>query len=154
MTATRTGLGTSERIAIGIAAASGLLTAACISGLPSVQCTALAETYARAIGSFGSAALDALLASVALILFEKFERYRVLRWPFCALGFGLLSLATYLFIAGALAGALNLKAATKHCYFNSDPERAKQQIKLVGTDDWQIIFYKPWKDPLARHWSQ
>lgn len=41
-----------ERVTIGVAAADGLLTAACITGLPAASCTALVETYVRAIGTF------------------------------------------------------------------------------------------------------
>ena len=55
-----------DRLAIGVAAAGGLVMAACISGLPSASCTALAETCAKAIGFFGVSAFVALLGLVAL----------------------------------------------------------------------------------------
>jgi len=61
---------TGERIVIGLGAASGLITAACISGLPSVSCTSLAQTHTLSIICFGSTALGALLA-LACIFFSR-----------------------------------------------------------------------------------
>jgi hypothetical protein len=60
-----------ERLAIGVAAAGGLVMAACISGLPSASCAALAETYARAISVFGVTAIIALLDLVPLIVAQQ-----------------------------------------------------------------------------------
>ena len=45
----------SSRIAAGLAAAGGLLCAACVSGLPAVQCKALANLYGTEIELFGTA---------------------------------------------------------------------------------------------------
>jgi hypothetical protein len=139
-----------ERLAIGVAAAGGLVMAACISGLPSASCTALAETYSKAIGIFGSSAFSALLGLAVLIVAQQtFLRLR-LSTGYRFLGYGFLLGAFYFFVAGAIASGGNLREATKQCFFGSDAElsaRIHQQIKLAGPFDWAMFFNRvEWKN--------
>jgi hypothetical protein len=161
-----------ERFAIGIAAASGLLTAACISGMPTASCTALAETYARAILAFGGAGLLALLlAALAIVmpswaswdkyLSERAESNRSGSQIFAAInscqsGFrpaviwGLLLMTTFGFVSGSLSASYNLRAATKHCYFGTDAElaaRLHDRIELSTVFDWGLFNQSPMHMP-------
>jgi hypothetical protein len=55
-----------KKIAYGIAGVSGLLLAACVSGMPAVTCTAMAELYGRSITNFGGAGLFAIVVALGL----------------------------------------------------------------------------------------
>jgi len=146
-----------ERTSTGIAVASGLLTAACISGMPTASCTALAETYGRAIVGFGTTALLGLfivgigiISPPALSYFrerKKQMRSRVGRinllfqpqtWLY-AIAPTLVVASTLLFAGSSLSASDNLKTAIEHCYFGTDAElahRLHERIALTGPFDW------------------
>lgn len=84
-----------ERLAIGVAAAGGLVMAACISGLPSASCTALVETYSKAIGFFGFSALSALVGLATLIVAQ--QTHLRLSAVYRFVGYGILLIAIYYF---------------------------------------------------------
>ena len=101
--------GYSSRIAVGLAAAGGLMCAACISGLPTATCKALAQLYGTAIGSFGAAGLSglAILGGLAFPGRETERKHRtdsVLTIFFICLGFVamLLGVVQSLFLRGII----------------------------------------------------
>jgi hypothetical protein len=144
-----TGFALGERLAIGIAAAGGLITAACISGLPATTCTALAETYGRAINSFGLTALGGL-TNLAFLYAARTHlksmspshvahQRRFISLAYSALNFGVMVLAAYLFAASSFVNADNLITATNHCFVGNDAELAQrlhQHIELKQVFDW------------------
>lgn len=145
---------TAERIAIGIAAAAGLITAAAISGLPSTSCAALAETYARAITFFGLSASSALLAAgsfaVAPKIAKGLSRARLHRAIWRALGYFSLALAFYLFPAAVFCSQYNLRVSVQHCYIGSDVDvtsRLHQRLKLAGVFEWRTIVLNTFTTP-------
>lgn len=142
-----------ERFVIGIAAASALIVAACISGLPSASCAALVETYGRAISFFGATAFGALLTLTYQLIarwrisiledmsqnFPSSRSIRLLIYGYLVIGYVSLAMTIYLFVASSFAGFDNLFIATRHCSIGSDTEvasRAHQQIRLYGIFDW------------------
>jgi hypothetical protein len=140
-----------ERIVIGVAAASGLITAACISGLPSTSCTALAQTYTSSVIYFGSTALGALF-TLSLIFFsrprilnvknngKKIWKPELLINFYRATVFCSLALASFLFVGSSFAGRDNLQDAARHCFQGTDIElaqRAHQQMQLESPLDWK-----------------
>ena len=50
-----------HRVALGLAAAGGLVTAACIAALPGSRCLAVAWVYYHAVTMFGGGAVGALV---------------------------------------------------------------------------------------------
>jgi len=161
-----------ERFAIGIAAASGLLTAACISGMPTASCTALAETYARAILAFGGTGLLALLlATLAIVMpsWASWAEYLSERaeskqrgWQFFsaivsfqsglrpAIIWGGLLIITFGFVSSSFSASYNLRAATKHCYFGTDAElaaRLHDRIEQATPFDWAFFNQSPMHMP-------
>ena len=158
-----------ERFAIGIAAASGLLTAACISGMPTASCTALAETYARAILAFGGTGLLALLLAMLAIVMPSWAKYLSERaeskqrgWKFFAtidsfqsglrpvVTWGGLLMITFGFVSGSFSASYNLRAATKHCYFGTDAElaaRLHDRIEQATPFDWALFNQSPMHMP-------
>ena len=67
-----------ERVAVGILAAGGLVTAACISALPNSRCAALAWVYYQQISIFGSAAAGALMVLGLIALPKPKTRWYIL----------------------------------------------------------------------------
>jgi hypothetical protein len=142
-----------ERIAIGIAAASGLITAACISGLPSTSCTALVQTYTFSVVCFGSTALGALLSLLYIyicrprISFVKNNSKKIMGAQLlikCYRGalYCSVAITSYLFAASSFVSTQNLKDATSQCFDGSDVElaqRVHQKIKLESPFEW-----RPW----------
>ena len=143
--------GIEERFGIGIAVASGLVMAACISGLPAMSCTALAEAYAKAVNNFGLTAFGSLLTLASMLLFRpRIARLKRTKTddrsdrPFLIYGYRVtiycsLAITTYLFIGSRFAGADNLQAATEYCFFGKDAElalRVAERVKLEGPFSW------------------
>ena len=123
-----------NRAAIGMTAACILIVAASTSALPGVSCTAMAETYGRAITYFGFTAL--YTASSAVFLGR--ERLKPLNFLWTATYIILFLAGFVLFSTAILATNYNLKMATKHCY--------------IGTPD-QLKFKAHERIPLAAQWD-
>lgn len=119
-----------EKTLIGIAASSGLVMAACLSGLPSTTCTALAEAYGRAIVSFGAAALLPLALVVGGIFLPRS------RWGFAVA-------AGIFFLVNVFVAAQNLALSVKHCFIaGSEAELASrlhsriELLDIVHPERW------------------
>lgn len=130
-----------ERFAYGIAAASALVMAACLSGMPSTTCAAMAETYQRAIGGFGGAAL----AAVGMALYTTTIAPWIMRhiyhnekppaWRNPLVNAVLVLLVGGYFMTYAFASVYNLNLATGHCYIGEDADiaaRLHRRIELAG----------------------
>ena len=59
-----------ERFFFSLAAAAAVVMAACISGMPSTSCAAMAQVYGDAIGKFGGVALAAVGAALYSTVFR------------------------------------------------------------------------------------
>lgn len=135
-----------ERIAVGVAASGGLITAACISGLPSASCTAMAQTYERAIGDFGVVALISLFAVGVMVILPSIEEILKPPWPLqfiggTLLGYGMTLLACLAFLGSALAANHNSIVAAYNCYIGTDDDlkaRLHKRIQLSGPFDWKL----------------
>jgi len=142
-----------ERVSVGIAAASGLLTAACISGMPTASCTALADTYGSAIVLFGLTALLALFTAACLIAMplvvdrninKRAKRDAGRNWAvrLCYAGISITLLGSvYFFYSTSISGAHNLLAAMQHCYFGTDAELAERLHKRI---ELQMTIHDYW----------
>lgn len=140
-----------ERLGLGIAAAGGLVVTACISGLPSASCAAMAATYERAIGMFGLTALLALSANLIASLWSTTLLSASLSSIFplvgraaiaIPVGIPLVAAVTFLYL-GAVAGTHNLQISVKHCLVGTDAEiasRVHTPITLLGPFDWDLWF--------------
>jgi hypothetical protein len=127
-----------DRVLIGLAASSGIVLAACVSGLPSTNCTALVQTYNQAIHGFGSVAVLSLL----FILIGSMPRRPYLIWTL-AIG----AIANFVLAFGA--SAQNLRLAVDHCYIGTDEElhaRRHQRIDVFGLNDVRVfcVFHLPY----------
>jgi Kef-type K+ transport system membrane component KefB len=134
MTAKTTLFSSSSKLVIGVAAASAIILAACITGLPAATCTAMAEAYARAIAAFGSAALVA--ASMFAIASEYFPNPKA-RWE-VAVNTGYAMIVFVYFFCCCCAGLYNIQAATTHCFIGSGAQLAikwHQRIPLAAPWD-------------------
>src|SRR5262245_45551224 len=116
-----------ERILFTIAAASGVVTAACISGLTQASCAAMVETYGRATILFGLVACMAILGALSSVVSSRFLQI--------VHGIGLQKIfsrhlkvttaiisifAVYFFVAAIFTSAYNLPIATMHCFVGTD----------------------------------
>lgn len=128
----------SERLAFGMSAASALIMVACISGLPSASCTAMAETYALAISDFGAAAFAAFFGAVIAVI-----RPRFLLRSSLPLSYFFTAIAFLIFLLSALSSAQNIKLATRQCFFVTDTQfelHQHQRISLIWPLDLLAIY--------------
>jgi hypothetical protein len=138
-------------VAIGLAAASGLIIAAAIIGLTQASCAALFETYARAKLYFAFAALIPLLAAGAFLVSRHAQGMRAY-WFCIRVGIGFLIAAPCYFAVSVLASQYNLRVATLHCFVGSNAEvasRLHERLKLAGPFDWRNYFSSPPGRPIA-----
>jgi hypothetical protein len=104
-----------ERIALGLAAGSALIAAACIGGLPSASsCFALVETYARAVDVFGGVSLGAIVGLLMLAWMRQASQREAVGTRRVMYVF--LIAVSYVFVMGALSARHNLVTASKHCF--------------------------------------
>jgi hypothetical protein len=136
-----------ERFVLALAAASGLITAAAISGLPSAQCAALADTYGVAILSFGVIAICCLLAAAALTMVESEHviwkipkrSARMVSRVWIVFGTLIFLYSLYHFIFSAQTGQQNLRRAIQHCLVGTEAElaaRRNQRIEMLNSSNW------------------
>jgi hypothetical protein len=119
-----------ERAATTIAAASGLATVACVSGLTQATCYAMVQTYVTAVITFSLG----FLCAGASLLFTAFRALapgapslfiEVTRWGFFAA-------AVFYFVAAGGAGEKNLSFAAKYCFTGSDADaHIHQPVELA-----------------------
>jgi hypothetical protein len=134
-----------ERIAIGILAADGLVTAACISALPSAPCAAIAETYLRSIEDFGVGAIWSALTVATMISLQSDSDTSLARWfrkAFSAGRFIMLFYCVWGFWGASVTGTYNLRTATSFCFVGSDAELVShrhKRIQLLDADRWWKI---------------
>ena len=114
-----------------MAAASGIVLNACLSGLPSTQCTALAQTYDYTIHGFGAVALFSLIFLFLTQLGPVSRRPYPIIWT-------LTILVMVFFLAAASSTGQNLRTAVEHCYIGTDAElsaRPHERVNLLGPFD-------------------
>src|ERR1700741_1637388 len=138
-----------ERIGLSIAAASGLVMAACISALPAATCAAIAETYGRAISYFGGAAVFAMMAVVAVWTERTAPAnpsvvvwgYFIAQRRFTSVVF----LLGVMMFAGAIGSSiLNLRKATKFCLMGPQAaSHAHTRIPLHNPINFWASFWEP-----------
>lgn len=122
--------------AIGISTASAIITAACISALPSASCAAMGETYGLAIGLFGMAGLSSAVAFGSIEILAIRESDRAIR----SFQLFFLGSAYLLFLTGLLTGSWNIRVATMHCLFGPDSvTRLHDEIPLSGSWFWSTF---------------
>lgn len=131
-----------ERALIGISASSALISAACISGLPSAQCTSLAQTYYLAIKGFGATSLSSILILLAFNFFpaENNSGYRI-RLSFITFVVGL----CFVFVGALISGARNIQIAVNYCLAGPENEmtsRLHQPIELIDPIDFRTIWLR------------
>jgi hypothetical protein len=108
-----------------IAVTSGLIVAACISGLPSSTCAALAKTYINAVHNFG---FSALFAS-AMFLFCMFVSAATdsgqSKIPTHVVGIVATIAAAFIFAWAISAGTGSLNKSIADCYPGSPQGQLK-----------------------------
>lgn len=160
-----------NRLATGVAVASGLVLAAAISALPASTCYATTETYGRAIGGFGAAGIIASLAiivsnnrtladfwMIVRVLMKK-ERppaplFRsIANFSMTAISWLLAVSALTIFLASVGSGSRNLTASARYCLLGTPTEvanRAHAKIPLAGLFNWMArpeTDFKSWDSP-------
>ena len=100
----------SEHIAVGLIASGGLLSAACISALPSAQCKAMAEAYFEAIIAFGLVAIAGL--GVLLFAYWPTPVHRSRNWGI----YVIVAIGVIWFAGGITASERSLRAAVALCW--------------------------------------
>jgi len=136
-----------QRILIGLAASSMLITAAGLSGLPSTSCTALAETYGRAITNFGFDALASMSVLVFILFMQEAWRHRTPKSDiprFFQIAIVLISsLVIAIFMADSITGTENLNISVHHCLIGTDSkltERLHKRVNLHSSYDLNFLF--------------
>ena len=104
-----------EKVAIGLAAAGGLMTAAVVSAIPSAQCRALAEVYFHAVQCFGAAALSGL-GIIFLSYFTHAANDRIYRVVWGAFIYLFLLVGLVSFYGGILPTQRALGDAVSQCW--------------------------------------
>ena len=123
-----------EHILLGVALACGVVVVACLSGLPSTTCAALAETYAQAAMEFGAVAVISL-SSILLIVALEYSK-----WVMAPL-------SILLFLAVCTCHTNNLRISVIHCYTGKDAEIAAklhegvELLSITRPDRW----FKLWQ---------
>jgi hypothetical protein len=100
----------SNRVAVGLAASGGLVCAACISGLPSVTCNALAQVYVYGLQLSGTAGFSGIVILGALAFPKSLTRLRSRTDTIgiCIfLGIGFLSMVGVLVVSTMLPGTVS-----------------------------------------------
>lgn len=124
-------------VATGIATVSGVITAACVSALPSAYCAAMGESYAKAIFAFGVAALSGVFS----IFFYHFGNESEAVMP--SIGQRLFAVIGGVFLMLAvLSSSYNIKAATIHCLVGADADmtaRLHSKIPTAGMFDFEMM---------------
>jgi hypothetical protein len=128
------------RLSVGLAVVSGLVMAACISGLPSASCAAMVETYGRAVEGFGATAFSAVLGiAVRMWLEIAPDSIKVyLKWA----AYFLVTCSCAFLLLSTDASLNNIKLATLHCFVGSNgevAERSHQRIALYSVTDWGFL---------------
>jgi hypothetical protein len=134
-----------ERTLLGLAASSALIVAACLSGLTSTSCAALAQTYGMAIDWFGSVAVLSLimagllpvLGRVRALFGVNWRHQLVIDWPVAIL-------LLFFFMDSGGESVANLKISTKHCLIGTEAEIASRLHE-------QIPLYSIWRMEQIRH---
>jgi hypothetical protein len=119
-----------DRVFLGIAAAGGVIVAACLSAVPSATCAAMAETYVQAINTFGGVAALSLGIVVVLPLFA--ERTGK---PGAYFAGGMMAL---IFLTCMGSGSQNLIHSVHYCLVENNSDLSSRQhksIKIVGPSD-------------------
>jgi hypothetical protein len=153
--AKQTGALTPERTLLGLAASSALIVAACLSGLPSTSCAALAQTCGMAIDWFGVVAVVSLIMAGLLpalgrvrALFGvdwRSHSQLVVDWPVAIL-------VVFSFLVCAGTSMSNLRISTKHCLIGTEteiPSRLHEQIPLYSI--WRM---EQWTHPVPVDWTK
>jgi len=134
------------KLSIGMVVACGLIVAGSLTAFPSASCTAIAETYARAINDFGGAAF----LTVPFVVVGNEQRRQGGLFDRIVLGVATL-IGVLAFIGAIGAGLHNLRASFDHCYIGSSAqidERRHTRITLVDPFD---VFTK---NPTTPSWDQ
>jgi hypothetical protein len=126
-----------ERTLIGIAASSVLVAAACISGLPSTSCVALAETYGRTINYFGITALIRI-SGIFYLSFTNL-RSRISEWF-------IILVTSLFFINSAFIGIDNLKISIKHCMVGTESEISSKRQERIPL--YEFLGLQQWHSPV------
>lgn len=136
-----------DRVAFGIAGISAIIVAASISALPAASCTAIAETYGRAITDFGVAAVFALCSQVFVptdAASSKSGRWFQHIWR---VSDRLMLLVACLLLALAiLTSTQNLKSSVRFCFVGTTSElaiRSHQHLPLYGSRTFWKMFGEP-----------
>jgi hypothetical protein len=118
-----------HQILLGIATASGLIIASCLSAVPSITCSAIASTYSDAIGAFGFLAIMALCYAL-LIQLNPVQDLNLS---------GKVTVAAVLyFVLFAVHESRNLSKSLHYCLVGSDSElssRVHKEVKVVSPFD-------------------
>jgi hypothetical protein len=132
-----------ERAFAGIAAVAGVITLACISGLPSATCAAMAQTYSIAATDLGTVSLLAL--GGVLFLWPAKARYKETTSQGrkgLAITFGVFFVFVGVAAGESVRAARNdLRLATAYCYAGSGTDQsahARKQIEL--SDPFSLIW--------------
>jgi hypothetical protein len=114
-----------------IAVTSALIVAACISGLPSTTCGALAKTYNAAVHNFG---FSALLASSVFLMLLFVSAAADSRGKNAHLFAGVFAtiVAVGIFVWAALLGIDSLDKAIADCYPGPKGEAAQGQLSQLS----------------------
>jgi len=126
-----------ERVFVGVAASSGLIVAACLAGLPSVSCTALAQTYVIAVLGFGSAAFGAVFAlGVYTIRWRTTLPAKIVPYFYLA---GVIAL----FFGAVLSSNYNIRIAEHTCFEGTAAELSANLHRKVPTlsplEAWRVF---------------
>ena len=125
-----------EQLSIGMAAASALIVVACLSGLPSASCTAIAETYLLAITGFGTSAFSGIWAFMIIV------RRPVHSYSDLLANRTFLIAAFVIFLMSTMSGIHNLKIATQQCFFGESIQfqaRQHERIALIDPFDFMTL---------------
>lgn len=125
-----------QKVFAGIAVTCGIVVAACISGIPAITCTALAQTYGQAVSDFG------LLALISVTLFSLFfepptTKIRQRLYYIAAAIFSLY--VGWQFVGAILAGRQNLNLSLAQCYLGTkEPTDAKSHVPIPIENSFSI----------------
>lgn len=123
-----------ERLLVGMLAINGLIVVACVSGLPSSSCAAMAETYDRAVVYFGSAGVMAFLGLAGFLIHAP--RWRLNLW----ISYIAAAASFSVFMLSVNASQHNLILATKFC-FSADSHRSEHiELRAPRFLEWVPIF--------------
>jgi hypothetical protein len=111
-----------ERAMLFLIVFTGLIAAACLSGLPSTTCYALADAYTIAIGFLGTLFLLAFIVSLAIVVLHwrcKSTNFSTIKTIWFRIGFSSVILLFAFYFASTINltvnGVHNIRLAIDHC---------------------------------------